>query len=85
MPVEIIKEVPVYKEGKTKTKTIVKEVPVEKIVEVTKEVVNTDEIKKLIAENESLKRQLNNITDSLNKFSKAGFIKKNNNNNLYDE
>lgn len=86
VPVEVIKEVIKIKEVPVEViKEVIKEVPIEKIIEVTKEVINTEELQKLKTENESLKRQLDNITDSLNKFSKASFIKRNNNSNLYDE
>ena len=95
---EIIKEVPVEVEiikeveGKTKTKTVVKEVPVEIIKEVIKEVpiekivVDTSEIDRLKSENEKLTKELNTITESLNKrFNQAKYMKNSDLNSLYDE
>ena len=103
VPVEVIREVPieVFKEGKTKTKTItkeiIKEVPievikevirevqVEKIVEVTKEIVNDVEIKRLTEENEKLKSDLDKITGALTNMNKGKLMKNSNLSSLYDE
>jgi len=103
VPVEVIREVPIeiFKEGKTKTKTITKEiikeipievikevireVQVEKIVEVTKEVVNDVEIKRLMEENEKLKSDLDKITGALTNMNKGKFMKNSNLSSLYDE
>jgi hypothetical protein len=103
VPIEIIKEVPVevFKEGKTKTKTVIKEiikevpievikevireVQVEKIVEVTKEIVNDVEIKRLTEENEKLKLDLDKITGVLTNMNKGKFMKNSNLSSLYDE
>jgi SMC interacting uncharacterized protein involved in chromosome segregation len=64
---------------------VVKEVPVEKIVEITKEVVNTEEIDRLKKENEKLKKELEDINNSLNKLNKATYMKNSNLGSLYDE
>ena len=82
VPVEVIKEVIVEKQGKTKTITreVIKEIPVEKVVEVF----NNDEIEKLKIENQQLKDELNKITTSLENLNRHKF-KKVNDNNLYDE
>jgi len=87
VPVEIIKEVVVEKQGKTKTitKEVIKEVPVEKIVEVIREVTNNDEMEKLKKENLELKSELDKITSSLEKFSKAKMMKNSDMSSLYDE
>ena len=61
-------------------------VEIEKIVEVTKQVVNTDEINQLQNENEQLKKQLNEITTSLEKFGKRGkFMNGSNMDSIYDD
>ena len=82
VPVEIIKEVIVEKQGKTKTitKEVIKEIPFEKVVEVF----NNDEIEKLKIENQQLKDELNKITTLLENLNKHKF-KKVSDNNLYDE
>jgi hypothetical protein len=87
VPVEVIKEVVVEKQGKTKTvtKEVIKEVPVEKIVEVIREVTNNDEMEKLKKENLELKSELDKITSSLEKFSKAKMMKNSDMSSLYDE
>jgi len=87
VPVEVIKEVVVEKKGKSKTvtKEVIKEVPVEKIVEVIREVTNNDEIDRLMKENEKLKTDLDNITNSLSKLGKGRLMKNSNMNSLYDE
>ena len=87
IPVEVIKEVIVEKKGKTKTitKEVIKEVPVEKIVEVIKEVTNNDEIDRLMKENEKLKTELDNITNSLSKLGKGRLMKNSDMSSLYDE
>ncbi len=74
-------------------KEIIKEVPVEKIVEIIKEVPvekiqhveNTAEIDRLKKENEDLKSELNKITEALESFNKNKVVKVNNTNDLYDE
>lgn len=74
-------------------KEIIKEVPVEKIVEIIKEVPvekiqhveNTTEIDRLKKENEDLKSELNKITEALESFNKNKVVKVNNTNDLYDE
>lgn len=79
---EVIKEVPVevFKEVKGNPETIIKEIPVEKIV------INTEEIDKLKLENEKLRNELNELTESLNKrFNQAKYMKNSNLNSLYDE
>jgi hypothetical protein len=95
--VEVVKEIQLEGKTKTKTKTVVKEVPVEvikeavkeviveKIVEVTKEVTDTKEVERLTIENEKLKKDLEQITNSLGKFTKGRFMKDSNMSNLYDE
>jgi vacuolar-type H+-ATPase subunit I/STV1 len=61
-------------------------VEIEKIVEVTKEVINTDEINQLRDENLELQKQLNEITSSLEKFGKKGrFMKDSNMDSIYDD
>jgi hypothetical protein len=102
---EIIKEVPVEVEvvkevqGKSKTKTIIKEVPVEIIkevpvevikevtVEVIKEVIKIDEteVNRLKTLNEQLQKELDEITKSLSKINKGTYMKNSNLNSLYDE
>jgi Mg/Co/Ni transporter MgtE len=85
--VEVIKEVPVEIKGDTEVviKEVIKEIPVEKIVEVVKEVNNTEEIERLINENQDLKTQLEKINNSLSKLNKGRFLKNSNLNSLYDE
>jgi hypothetical protein len=80
---EVKVEVPVQVKGKTKvvTKEITKEVP----IEVVKEVINTIEIDRLTIENEKLKKELETITNSLNKFNKGRFMKNSDMSSLYDE
>ena len=82
VPIEVIKEIIVEKQGKTKTitKEVIKEIPVEKVVEVF----NNDEIEKLKIENQQLKDELNKITISLENLNRHKF-KKVSDNNLYDE
>ena len=102
---EIIKEVPVEVEvvkevqGKSKTKTIIKEVPIEIIkevpvevikevtVEVIKEVIKIDEteVNRLKTLNEQLQKELDEITKSLSKINKGTYMKNSNLNSLYDE
>jgi hypothetical protein len=83
----VIREVIIEKQGKTKTvtKEVIKEVPVEKIVEVTREVFNNSEIDKLKSENEKLRNELDKITSSLNNLGKGRMMKKSDLSNLYDE
>ena len=77
VPVEVIKEVPVEVKGKTKvvTKEIIKEVKIQ----------DTEEIKKLLEENDKLKKELEQINNSLSKLSKGKFMKNRNLESLYDE
>jgi hypothetical protein len=77
VPVEVIKEVPVEIKGKTKviTKEVIKEVKVQDI----------EQVKLLQEENEKLKKELENINNSLNKFNKARYMKNSNLGSLYDE
>jgi hypothetical protein len=94
---EIIKEVPIEVEvikeiqGKSKTKTIIKEVPVEVIkevsIEVIKEIVKIDEteIIRLKGLNEQLQKELDAITESLTKINKAKYMRNSDMNSLYDE
>ena len=56
-----------------------------KIVEVIKEVTDTKEVERLTIENEKLKKDLEQITNSLGKFTKGRFMKDSNMSNLYDE
>jgi hypothetical protein len=82
--VEVIKEVPVEIKGDTQvvTKEVVKEVVVEKIIwDKPKE----KELDDLRTENDKLKKELNNITDTLEKMNKAKYLKGSDLNNLYDE
>ena len=81
--VEVIKEVPVEIKGETQvvTKEIIKEVPVEKIVEV----INNDELVRLQNENTSLRTELNNLKNSLDKLNKATYMKNSDLGSLYDE
>lgn len=102
---EVIKEVPVEVEiikeieGKTKTKTIIKEVPVEIIKEVPIEVirevirevpvevikVDETEINRLKELNKKLQDELDKITESLEKLNKGKYMKNSDLNSLYDE
>lgn len=81
-------------------KEVIKEVPVEKIIEVIKEVpvkgdtttivkevlVNNDEeLKILKEENKKLKDDLNKITQSLDSFNRAKFLKNSDLSSLYGE
>jgi hypothetical protein len=66
-------------------KETIKEVIVEKIVEVTREVFNNSEIDKLKSENEKLRNELDKITSSLNNLGKGRMMKKSDLSNLYDE
>ena len=69
---EVIKEVPIE----------IKEVTVDKIVEV----INTDEINRLTEENKKLKEDLDKITSSLESFGRKGKMMKDSNmSSLYDE
>ena len=69
---EVIKEVPIE----------IKEVTVDKIVEV----INTDEINRLTEENKKLKEDLDKITSSLESFGRKGKLMKDSNmSSLYDE
>lgn len=82
--VEVIKEVPIEIKGETQiiTKEVIKEIPIEKIM--------WDEEKEnyllsLITANEKLKKELNDITTSLEKINKAKYLKGSDLNNLYEE
>jgi len=80
VPVEIIKEVVIEKVGETKVVT--REVP----VQITKEIINTEEIDRLTKENESLKEKLNLMTKSIESFGRKGKMMKNSNmSSLYDD
>jgi hypothetical protein len=83
--VEVIKEVrvevPVQGKTKTITKEIIKEVPIDRIVEV----VNDKQLKKLEEENKTLKAELDKITEALGKINKAKFMKNSDMSSLYDE
>lgn len=83
VPYEIIKEVvkEIKVPVKEKSKTIIKEVP----VEVIREVINTEEVDNLKKENEKLKKELEDITNSLNKFNKAKYMKNSDLGSLYSE
>jgi hypothetical protein len=91
--IEVIKEVPIEIQGDVQivTKEIIKEVPIEVIKEVTveviKEVIKTDdtEINRLKELNTKLQSELDKITNSLNNFSRAKFMKNSNLGSLYDE
>ncbi len=95
---EVIKEIPVEVEvikeieGATKTETVIKEVPIEVIKEIIKEVpiekivIDTLEINRLKSENEKLTKELDTLTESLNKrFNQAKYMKNSDMNSLYDE
>ncbi len=83
VPYEVIKEVvkEIKVPVKEKSKTIIKEVP----VEVIREVINTEEVDNLKKENEKLKKELEDITNSLNKFNKAKYMKNSDLGSLYSE
>lgn len=70
----------------TEIKEIIKELPIERIIEkeIIKEVMVTDteEINKLIDENKKLKEDINKITSS---FNKAKLMKNSDMSSLYDE
>jgi hypothetical protein len=82
--VEVIKEVPVEVKGKTKiiTKEIIKEVPIEKVMWDEKK---ESEMENLRTENNTLKKELDKITDTLEKMNKAKYLKGSDLNNLYGE
>jgi hypothetical protein len=79
--VEVIKEVPVEVKGEKQViiKEVIKEVPVEKII------INDEELKTIKEENEKLKNELSQITNTLEKMNKAKYLKGSDLNNLYDE
>ena len=81
--VEVIKEVPIQIKGDTQviTKEIIKEVPIEKIVEV----INNDEIIKLTNKNSELESELEKIKLTLEKFNKATYLKNSYLGSLYSE
>ncbi len=83
VPYEVIKEVvkEIKVPVKEKSKTVIKEVP----VEVIREVINTEEVDNLKKENEKLKKELEDITNSLNKFNKAKYMKNSDLGSLYGE
>lgn len=73
-------------------KEIIKEIPVEKIVEVIKEIpikiettINDDEVNQLKTENQKLKEDLGKIMKSLDSLNKAKFLKNSDLNSLYGE
>lgn len=70
--IEVIKEVPIEVEGKTKV--------------ITKEVINNDEVNRLILENKELKEKLDLLTKSIESFGRKGKMMKNSDmSSLYDE
>jgi hypothetical protein len=79
----VIKEVPIEVKGDTQvvTKEIIKEVPVERIVEIT----NNEEIERLTKKNSELETELENIKISLEKFNKATYMKNSDLGSLYSE
>ncbi len=87
--VEVIKEVPVEIKGDTQiiTKEVIKEIKVEipTVKEIIKEVVNTKEIEELKKENQKLQNELDKINQSLDKFSKAKYMKNSDLGSLYSE
>jgi hypothetical protein len=71
---------------KGETTVIEKEVIVEKIVEVNKEIINNDEIERLTKENKQLKEELDKFTSALDNMGKRGKLMKDSNlSSLYDE
>ena len=68
-----------------KPKTITKEVIVEKIVEVIKEVPLKSATEVVTKENERLTKDLDKITTSLSGFNRAKYMKSSNLGSLYDE
>lgn len=84
VPVEVIKEVPIEIKGDTQiiTKEVIKEISVEKVMwDEEKE----NNLLSLKTENEKLKKELNDITTSLEKINKAKYLKGSDLNNLYEE
>ena len=83
VPYEVIKEdiKEIKVPTKEKSKTVIKEIP----VEVIREVINTEEVDNLKKENEKLKKELEDITNSLNKFNKAKYMKNSDLGSLYGE
>jgi DNA-directed RNA polymerase beta' subunit len=82
--VEVIKEVPIEVKGETQiiTKEVIKEIPIEKAMwDDEKE----NYLLSLKTENEKLKKELNDITSSLEKMNKAKYLKGSDLNNLYEE
>jgi hypothetical protein len=82
--IEVIKEVPIKVKGETQiiTKEVIKEVPVEKVMWDEKK---ETEMETLRTENNSLKKELEKITEVLEKMNKAKYLKSSDLNNLYDE
>lgn len=80
-------EIPYETKQKILEKEVIKEVVVEKIVEVIKEVPVQKEnsCNDLISENEKLKNELNKMTQVLERFNKATYMKNSDLNNLYEE
>lgn len=76
---EVIKEVVVEK-----IVEVVKEIPVEKEIVVTKNI-DDGRVDELLKENEQLKLELKKITDTLEKFTRATYLKNSDLNNLYGE
>lgn len=84
VPIEVIKEIPIEVKGDTQIiiQEVVKEIPIEKIIEVT----NNEEIDNLKNENNKLKLELENLTNSLEGLGRKGkFMKDSNLSSLYGE
>ena len=80
----MIKEVPVEIKGDTQivVREVIKEVPIEKIIEVK----NDEELNTLKVENEKLKSELESLTKSLEGLGRKGkFMKDSNLSSLYGE
>ena len=77
VPVEVIKEVPVESKGKAKVmiKEVIKEVKIQ----------DTEQIKTLTEENDKLKKELEQINNSLSKLNRGRFMKNSDLSSLYDE
>jgi hypothetical protein len=82
--VEIIKEIPVEVKSKPKiiTKEVIKEVPIEKVMWDEKKEAEMEILK---TENNNLKKELEKITEVLEKMNKAKYLKSSDLNNLYGE
>jgi hypothetical protein len=77
VPIEIIKEIPVEIKGDVQiiTNEVIKEI----------KVIDNIEIERLQIENESLKNELKNITENLEKMGRTKYLKNSDLGNLYDE